>query len=149
MPRLRAANEIPPPFPATLLLAVVWAEAEQPHNCYLLKSIAEKCGSIAKKVKNQSRLNDFSLTVTRTVSQQLETLSFHSRWKAEEVFDHRHEVKTSKPLSADKRDFSKNCSAWEGNYEQSRFVSAHEENQVANMDGIAVLKFYKRVQKCL
>lgn len=58
------ANEIPPPFPATLLLPVVWAEAEQPHNCYLLKSIAEKKMWFyrGKKVKNQSGLNDFPLT---------------------------------------------------------------------------------------
>lgn len=58
-------------------------------------------------MKNQSGLNDFSVTATTAVSQQLESLSFHPCCKAEEVFDHRHKVKASKPLSADKRDFSK------------------------------------------
>lgn len=148
VPRLRAANEIPPLFPSTLLLPVVWAEAEQPHNCYLLKSIAEKCGSVEKKVKNQSGLNDFSVTATTAVSQQLESLSSHPCCKAEEVFDHRHKVKASKPLSADKRDFSKTAPPERAVTNSPCFVSAYEENQVVNKDGRAVLKFYERIQKC-
>lgn len=89
----------------------------------------------------------FSLTTTRAVSQQLESLSFHSSWKAEEVFDHRHEVKASKPLSADKRDFSKTAPPERVVSNSLCLVGAYEENQIVNKNGIAVLKFYKRIQK--
>lgn len=57
-------------------------------------------------------------------------------------------MRASKPLSADKRDFSKTAPPERAVINSTCFVSAHEENQVVNKDGIAVLKFYKRTQKC-
>lgn len=59
-----------------------------------------------------------------------------------------HEVKASKPFSAHKRDFSKTAPPESAVMNSPRFVRAYEENHVVNKDGIAVLKFYKRIQKC-
>lgn len=57
-------------------------------------------------------------------------------------------MKASKPLSAEKRDFSKAAPPERALINSPCFVSAYEEIQVVNKEGIAVLKFYKRIQKC-
>lgn len=56
-------------------------------------------------------------------------------------------MKASKLLSADKRDFSKTAPPERAVRNSLCFVGVYEENQIINKNGIAVLKFYKRIQK--